>query len=311
MTGVPKYEKGVHEVADGVFAYLQPDGSWGWSNAGLVVGDDSSLLVDTLFDLAHTREMLDDLARVTDRIGTVVNTHANGDHCWGNQLLEDARVITSKECAAEMGMPPPATLAALIEEAQHMGVLGEFLSTIFGPFDFNGIVVREPDETFEGSLTLSVDGKEVHLIEVGPAHTRGDILIHVPSARVVFTGDILFVGGHPIVWEGPIRNWVAALDRILAMDVETVVPGHGPIVGPAGVEEEREYLLWLQREAKVRFDAGLSVQDAARDLMREYTHWKDGERIVVNVAAVYRELDPERRPSFIDLFSQMAELSTQ
>ena len=308
---MPKYERGVHELADGVFAYLQPDGSWGWSNAGLVVGEDSSLLVDTLFDLAHTRQMLDDMKRVTGHIGTVVNTHANGDHCWGNQLLEDARVITSKECAAEMGMPPPATLAALIEEAQHMGALGEFLSTIFGPFDFDGIVVREPDETFEGELTLSVDGKEVHLIEVGPAHTRGDILVHVPSDRVVFTGDILFVGGHPIVWEGPVRNWVAALDRILAMDPETVVPGHGPIVGPEGVVEEREYLLWLQREATARFEAGLSVEEAARELMREYTEWKDGERIVVNVAAVYRELDPDRRASFVDLFAQMAELSTQ
>jgi len=309
---VPKYTKGVHEVADGIFAYLQPDGSWGWSNAGLIVGDESSLLVDTLFDLPHTREMLDEMAKVTGRIGTVVNTHANGDHCWGNELLPDARVIMSKECAAELGMPPPATLAALIDEAHDMGVLGEFLSRIFGPFDFNGITVREPDETFEGELTLSVNGTDVHLIEVGPAHTRGDILIHVPAAGVVFTGDILFVGGHPIIWEGPIRNWVAALDRILAMDVQTVVPGHGPVVGPEGVADEHEYLLWLQREGKARFDAGLSVIDAARDLMNDgYREWKDGERIVVNLAAVYRELDPERRPSFIDLFSQMAELSTQ
>jgi len=306
------YDKGVHEVADGVFAYLQPDGSWGWSNAGLVVGDGNSLLVDTLFDLKLTREMLDQFARVTDRIDTVVNTHANGDHCWGNELVPDARVITSKECAAEMGMPPPATLAALSEGSPEMGALGHFLSQIFGPFDFEGITVRMPDGTFEGELTLAVDGKDVHLIEVGPAHTRGDVLIHVPSSGVVFTGDILFVGGHPIVWEGPIANWVAALDRILAMNVETVVPGHGPVVGPEGVAEEREYLLWLQREATARFEGGLSALDAARDLMNSgYTDWKDGERMVVNVAAVYRELDPERRPSFVELFSQMAELSTQ
>jgi glyoxylase-like metal-dependent hydrolase (beta-lactamase superfamily II) len=303
------YERGTHEVADGVFAYLQPDGSWGWSNAGLVVGGEASLLVDTLFDLALTRQMLDDMRRISPRIDTVVNTHANGDHCWGNQLVDDARIISSHECADEMGAPAPETLAALVKEAPSMGVLGEFLARIFGPFDFGGIVVRKPDQTFEGELTLSVGAKEVRLIEVGPAHTRGDILVHLPAERVVFTGDILFVGGHPIVWEGPIRNWVAALDRILAMDVETVVPGHGPVVGPAAVVEERDYLLWLEREAKARFEAGLSVADAARDLMGEYRHWKDGERIVVNVATVYRELDPERRPSFVDLFAQMAELA--
>jgi cyclase len=303
------YEKGTHEVADGVFAYLQPDGSWGWSNAGLVVGDGSSLLVDTLFDLAHTGEMLDDMRRVTSSIETVVNTHANGDHCWGNELLPDARVIASQACAEEMNSPPPETLSALIKAAPDMGVLGDFLARIFGPFDFDGITVRKPDETFEGDLTLHVGGKEVRLVEVGPAHTRGDALIHLPAQGVVFTGDILFVGDHPIVWEGPISNWVAALDRILAMDVDVVVPGHGPVVDTSAVTEERDYLLWLEREATRRFEAGMSSHDAAREMAKEYRQWSDGERIVVNVAAVYRQLDPDRRPSFVDLFSQMAELA--
>jgi len=309
MSASRVYERGVHEVGDGVFAYLQPDGSWGWSNAGLVVGAEGSLLVDTLFDLKLTRQMLDELSRITDRIDTVVNTHANGDHCWGNELVGDARIVASKECADEIGTPPPDTLAALVREAPGMGVLGEFLARIFGPFDFEGITVRKPDQTFEGELTLSVDGKDVQLIEVGPAHTRGDILVHVPAERVVFTGDILFVGGHPIVWAGPVRNWVAALDRILAMDVTTVVPGHGPVVDKAAVNDERDYLLWIEREARVRFEAGLTALDAARDLMGVYRHWGEGERLVVNIAAVYRELDPDRPPSFVDLFSQMAELA--
>src|SRR5579864_3732401 len=147
------YERGVHEVADGVFAYLQPDGSWGWSNAGLVVSGGRSLLVDTLFDLKLTREMLDQLAPIAGRIETVVNTHANGDHCWGNELVGDARIVASKECADEIGAPPPETLAALAKDAPSMSVLGEFLARIFGPFDFEGITLRKPDETFEGELT--------------------------------------------------------------------------------------------------------------------------------------------------------------
>ena len=311
MTAARPYERGVVEIGDGVFAYLQPDGSWGWSNAGLVVSGGQSLLVDTLFDLKLTRQMLDDFARVTDRIDTVVNTHANGDHCWGNELVGDARIVASKECADEIGSPPPETLAALVKDGPSMGPLGEFLARIFGPFDFEGITLRKPDETFEGELTLSVDGTDVRLIEVGPAHTRGDILVHVPDKRVVFTGDILFVGGHPIVWAGPVANWIAALDRILAMDIDTVVPGHGPVVDKTAVNDEREYLLWLEREARIRFDAGLSAIDAARDMRAEYRHWGEDERLVVNIAAVYQELDPDRPPSFVDLFSQMAELSAE
>ena len=70
---------------------------------------------------------------------------------------------------------------------------------------------------------MYVGNKMAHLIEVGPAHTRGDTLVHIPGDRVVFTGDILFIGGHPIMWAGPTGNWLPAIDRILAMDVETIV----------------------------------------------------------------------------------------
>ena len=85
----------VTEVGDGCLAYLQGDGGWGWSNAGLVVGDGASLLVDTLFDLRITRRMLDAFADHTRSapIDTVVNTHANGDHCYGNGLVDDAVVV--------------------------------------------------------------------------------------------------------------------------------------------------------------------------------------------------------------------------
>ena len=92
------YSLGLHEVADGCHAYLQPDGGWGYSNAGLVVGDGASMLVDTLFDLRLTAEMLAAMSHVTGPapIGTVVNTHANGDHCYGNQLVADREIIASR-----------------------------------------------------------------------------------------------------------------------------------------------------------------------------------------------------------------------
>ena len=95
------YTLGLHEIADGTHAYLQPDGGWGWSNAGLVVGDGASLLVDTLFDLNITQRMLDAMAPHTRAaaISTVVNTHANGDHCYGNQLVRSAEIIASEATA--------------------------------------------------------------------------------------------------------------------------------------------------------------------------------------------------------------------
>src|SRR3954465_162003 len=107
------YTKGLHDLGDGCFAYLQPDGGWGWSNAGLIVGDGSSLLVDTLFDLRLTGEMLAAMETLTAAapIAPLVNTHANGDHCYGNELVSGAEIVASSAAAEEMSHVPPALLA--------------------------------------------------------------------------------------------------------------------------------------------------------------------------------------------------------
>jgi len=308
------YTKGLHEVARGSFAWLQPDGSWGWSNAGLVTDAGEALLVDTLFDLRLTREMLAAMRRASPaaaRIGTLVNTHANGDHCYGNSLVLGAEIVASKAAAEEMGEVTPAVLASFKAAAPGLGVAGEYLLRAFGAFDFEGIPAAAPTLTFEGELLRRVGEKRVRLIQVGPAHTRGDVLVHAVEDRVVFTGDILFVDGTPIMWEGPVSGWIAACERIEAMDVDVVVPGHGPITDRRGARAVREYLVYVRDEARRRFDAGLSPLEAARDIaLGDYSAWGDAERIVVNVDTLYREFSGRSaRGNALELFTAMAELA--
>ncbi len=304
----------VHEAGDGCLAYIQGDGSWGWSNAGLVVGDGRSLLVDTLFDLRLTAEMLEALAAHTAGapIDVVVNTHANGDHCYGNQLVAGAEIIASSAAAEEMAEVPPALLAGLNAAP---GDVGDLFRSFFGEFHFDGIELTLPTRTFDGRLTVDVDGRSVELIEVGPAHTRGDVIVHVPDARTVYTGDILFIGGTPIVWAGPLRNWIAACDLLLALDVETVVPGHGPLTDAAGVTAVRDYLSFVEREATARHDAGVDAFDAAREIARlvdagdDFGSWGEAGRIAVNVETVYRSIDPAHTsPDIVEQFRRMAAL---
>jgi cyclase len=290
----PTYTQGLHDLGNSIYAYLQPEGSWGWSNAGLIVDGDQSLLVDTLFDLRLTHRMLDDMRRVSaaaEDIDVVVNTHANGDHCWGNELVSNARIIASAKGAQEMAEIPPGMLAMMMKSAPSMGELGQYLSAIFGAFDFEGIKLTPPTETFEGTLDLRVGDKEVRLIEVGPAHTRGDVLVHVPADRVVFTGDILFNQIHPVIWAGPAENWIAACDTILDLDVEVVVPGHGALADKRAVREFASYLDYLLTECRERHQAGMSVAEAARDISLDaYASWSESERIFANVNAIYRSL---------------------
>jgi glyoxylase-like metal-dependent hydrolase (beta-lactamase superfamily II) len=315
MGGSPHtYSRGLHEVGDGLYAYLQPDGGWGWSNAGLVAGADEALLVDTLFDLRLTEEMLVAMRSALGAaasIGTVVNTHANGDHCYGNQLLRDARIVASARTAEEMAQLPAAAMAALVEQAPAMGEVGAFFLRCFGQFSFDGIEAILPGRTFEGELTLRVGGRELQLIEAGPAHTRGDTLVLLARDRVLFAGDLLFNGSHPIVWAGPVSNWIAACERILAMDVEVIVPGHGPLAGLDDVRELRDYLAYVLEQGRRLHDEGLTPVQAARALeLDRWAHWGDGERLAVNIDAVYRELDPQLGPvNALEAFSQMAELA--
>jgi cyclase len=306
------YEKGLHEVADGVWAYLQPDGGWGWSNAGLVVDGEAALLVDTLFDLRLTAEMLEAMRAVTrdGAIGTVVNTHANGDHCFGTALLAGADIISSARCAEEMEQLPPSTLAAMMRAAPTLGEAGAFVSRIFAPFDFEDIPLVLPTRTFEDALDLGVGDRTVRLLEVGPAHTGGDVVAYLPDDRVVFTGDILFHGGHPIVWAGPVSNWIAACDRILALTPSVVVPGHGPLATPAAVSDLKEYFVFLTAEARPRFEAGLTPMEAARDIdLGPYAGWSEAERLVANVHALYRDFGADARSDALTLLGEMALLA--
>ncbi|MFZ1488846.1 MAG: MBL fold metallo-hydrolase [Ilumatobacteraceae bacterium] len=316
MSAPDAYTLGLHELGEGCLAYLQPDGSWGWSNAGLVVGEGASLLVDTLFDLRLTAEMLAEMAPHTRAapIATLVNTHANGDHCYGNQLVDRAEIIATAAAAHEMTEVPPAMLAAL-NHAE--GEVGDLFRGFFGAFDFDGIEVRLPTRTFEGRLDVEVGGRAIELIEVGPAHTQGDLLVHVPDAKTVYTGDILFIGGTPIVWAGPLSNWVAACDLMLGMDVESVVPGHGPLTDKAGVVAVRDYLTFVDEQATQHFREGIDAFEAARDIAREmgvshvggFDRWGEFGRITVNVETAYRHLDPAHQsPDVVEQFRRMAAL---
>lgn len=310
------YTQGLHDLGSGCYGYLQPDGSWGWSNAGLVVDSGQSLLVDTLFDLKLTAAMLETMRRAepkaTARIGTLINTHSNGDHVFGNELVAGAEIIASKKCAEEMiNDNGSKRLADFKNNAAKMGEAGRFFAEIFEPFEFNGINVAMPTRTFEGTLDCTVGDKTVRLIQVGPAHTRGDILAYVPKDRVLFTGDILFIEGHPIIWAGPIGNWIKACRLMIDLDVETIVPGHGPITDKAGVAKVKGYLEYIEREARRRYDAGMPVFDAAQDIsLTDYSSWGDAERIVINVVSLYNEFSSgaAKTPSIIEMFGLMATL---
>ncbi len=329
----PAFEGGVQPVGAGAFAWIQPNGELGESNAGLVVGDGASLLIDTLWDERLTRRMLDALvpARAGAPITTLFNTHGDGDHWYGNGLVGGARIVATDAAERQMRAEPPAMLTRLgplstVSDAlisvpllpgksrlRGIAAFSEQLSR----YEFAGIDPRLPDECFSGELTLEVGGRRVELYEVGPAHTPGDAIAWVPDARVVFSGDVVFNGVTPIMWAGPASNWINSLERIAGLDPLAIVPGHGPVCERNCLEDLIGYWSYLIRS--VPAGAGDAVVELAEALVRgvEYRtspwgEWLGPERTLVNVAMIARERDGETGPvstaKRIALLSQMGAL---
>ncbi len=298
----PRFEGGLHEVADGVLAWLQPNGDWGESNAAVIVGRGEAALIDTLWTPALTRRMLDAVAgRVQAPIRTVVNTHSDGDHVWGNQLVATAQIVATRNAAEIIREEAPTplrrmrTLAPVLRRVPPTRTLGAYMAGMLAPYDFSEVKVTAPGREFEGSLELRVGGREVRLEEVGPAHTPGDLIVHVPDARVVIAGDVVFSGVHPVMWAGPTSNWIAALDRIVEHEPAVVVPGHGPTGTVAEVRELRDYLAWLETAAMPRLGGGEAVPTIAIALARSgefrdapWKGWLGPERMVITIATIDR-----------------------
>ncbi|MGC4066570.1 MAG: MBL fold metallo-hydrolase [Polyangiaceae bacterium] len=268
--------------------------------------------------------MLDGLRRITkfDPVATlVVNTHANGDHCYGNALLPNRRIIASKCAEEEMRDMPPKKLNALMNAARFVTNLGKgrkvlrnvarslgmaivadfmdaapYVAQIFERFDFANIPAAMPTETFTGSLTVELGDRTVQLMELGPAHTEGDVIAFLPESRTLFAGDLLFMGCHPLAWAGTPSTCIEALERVLELRPRVVVPGHGPITDSTGVEDHVAYFRALQSEAKPLFDAKHSPESAARILMeRGFGARSLPERLFVNVESAYREFSRSSR----------------
>ena len=303
----------LEEIAKNVYACLQVDKGLGWSNSGFI-NSDGGLVIDTFWDLPHTRQLIEQYARVWHKpVQRLLNTHHNGDHCWGNQLFTEAEIIGHRQCAANINKENPERLQSLKDASRINGDpylvdLAEALSE----WDFSDIQPTPPTTLIDERLELNLDGILTHLIYVGPAHTSGDVIAHLPEQKIVFTGDILFRLCTPIGWDGTYDGWIAALEYIVSLQPDVVVPGHGPLCDVNGVKEMKNYLVYVRQEARQCFDRGLSIQEAAKQIdLGVYASWTEPERILFSLDRAYREFRGEPFDAPIDsttLFRGMFEL---
>jgi cyclase len=282
------------EVADRVFAYVQPDGSWWINNTGFLVGVDAVTAIDASSTERRTRGFLDAIARVAPLpVRTLVNTHHHGDHTNGNCLFGDATIIGHRNCRDAV-------------KEQRIGGI----ELVFGDVDWGDLTITPPTVTFDDRVQLFVDDLRVDVDHIGtPAHTTGDVVLWLPEQRVLFAGDLVFNGGTPFVLMGSVAGSLAAVERLRHYGADTIVPGHGAVCGPERLDAVESYLTFVQHVAAEARGAGLSPLEAAREVdLGEYGEWLDVERIVGNLHRAYAELEGQPLGAPIDIITAFLEM---
>ncbi|MCD4738574.1 MAG: MBL fold metallo-hydrolase [Anaerolineae bacterium] len=292
----------MRELAPGVYAYIQTGGTWFVSNAGLIVGPEDALVVDSLANEKMVQAFIAHIKQVTALpVKWLINSHGHGDHTWTNHFFPQAQTICHKLCR-EM------TLAEMKIGPQVYGAM-------FPHLNFAEAKGTPQDITFEKELTLYQGDREIRLIYNGPAHTKGDIFIYLPDEGVVFCQDLLFYRCTPLALAGYVSGWIDTLELLANLDAKVYVPGHGPATDKSGVLESREYLSYIRDEARQRFDAGMEAFAAARDIpLGKFATWADPERIVPNVERLYSEFsgrEPGAPLNVMAIFPNMKRLAAE
>jgi len=262
------------QLAEGVYAYVQPDGGWCVSNAGIIVGDEATVLVDTAATERRTRLLAEQVARVSPQPPDVlINTHFHGDHVFGNSVFSPRATIVAHEL----------TRVEMLEA-------GHGLRNLWPDVDWGDTPITPPTITFRDAITVFAGQLRLEVIHVGPAHTTNDSVIWVPDKRILFAGDVLMSGVTPFCLMGSLAGSLRAIDRLRALDPEIIVPGHGHVGGKELLEQNESYLLWLQQLATDGVRSGLSVLDlAAESPLGEFAELLDPERLVGNLHRAYAE----------------------
>ena len=273
---MPRLER----LTDGVYAHVQPDGGWVLSNGGFLPGGKGGIVIDTTGTEERNRSLIEQTAAIDPHpVRLVINTHHHGDHTYGNAMFDKADILAHRACRDEI-------ITA-----------GLSMQSMFPMVDWGHVEVRPPTMAFDGQHTIWHGDTELQLLPLGPAHTKGDIVVWLPEQRIMFTGDLVMGGVTPFSGMGTGRGLMATLGKLQDLRPRIIVPGHGSVGGPELLQDQIDYLQWLLKIAQDGRTAGLEPLELAREVdLGAYAEWPCSERLVANLHRAYFEVADEPLP---------------
>ena len=237
-------ENGLVRISDYVYSYVDvkdasPTNSFA-ANAGIIIGDEGIIVVDTLVSAKEAKRFLQDIRAISDKpIRYVINTHYHLDHSFGNAEFGvlGAEIIAHVNCGEAMRKSAVDTLA----NANAFGLT---------PEEMVGTTLAYPALTFTDKMEINLGRVKVELIYIAPSHSNGSIIVNLPDKGIVFAGDILFTDFHPYMADGNIEGWQKTLDFIQSLNADKIIPGHGPISTNKDVADMKNYIAAFDKKAK-------------------------------------------------------------
>jgi glyoxylase-like metal-dependent hydrolase (beta-lactamase superfamily II) len=299
-------------LAEGVYAWI---GAGGDSNAGAVATPEGLLVIDTQQYPRLAQQFRDALrAKTGQPLRTIINTHCHLDHTSGNVVFADVPILAHEKTlsALERGLGQKAgdrwtimdypTKVRMLFGQNIFELVPEndpaqswFRARISLP-DYDTVVIAPPTETFTDQFSFHLPHDTVRLSYFGPAHCDGDVVVHLEQSKVVFLGDLQFYGRFPWLGDCDLNGWINTLERVLALDVAMVVPGHGMPTTLLEVACFRDMLIALRDAVDRAIKAGLSEDAAVREVslpqysdIPRYQDW-----MPINIKSAYRYLRGER-----------------
>lgn len=270
------------QISDNVYAYVDTknsskDSSFG-ANAGIIIGKDGIAVVDTLISSKEAKCFIRDIRSISRKpIKYVINTHYHLDHVFGNSEFAKLGAIIIAQENAKKSMED--TAKKTLDNISEYGLAEQ---------DMKGTKLAYPVLSYGDKMTIDLGGQMIELIHARHSHTDGDTLVYLPDKNVIFAGDILFTGYHPFLGEGNIDEWVKELDDMMGMDIEKIVPGHGPVSGKKDLKEMKEYILLFDQKAKELAGESNDAQKIATEIQKYLPNRAEGAWLIVaNIQTKY------------------------
>lgn len=275
--------EGLTKITQNVYSYTDaksatPQNSFG-ANAGIIIGRDGILVVDTLISAKEAKRFIRDIRAVSDKpIRYVVNTHHHLDHTFGNSefVKLGAIVIEQENIKKILARYDEAAVRTAVRQ---IGLTDE---------DMKGTESFYPALTFNDRMTINLGDQKVELLFNGHSHTEDTISVYLPDKKVLFAGDLLFTNYHTNLTDADLKGWILALEAIKVMNAAVIIPGHGPVSGNKDIQAMKEYLSGFDKIAREGSAQGKNAETIASEILKAFPDRKElSGMVTVNIQARY------------------------